>query len=375
MTETAYIDIEGHIFDSHLFEKVLETIRRHGADYRVLEVHSGKALEDPSRARIEVSAPTQQSLDAALDAISTHGARRLRPDEVTPTFVHEADPPAEPLPLSWGRRYAMCAPEFFHVAYQINPWMHEEIAVNRDLAFTQWNNLVAALNEAGAEVELLTPIEGQPDYVFTANAGLVDGNSFIPASFRHPQRQGETPHATAWFQGRGFEIEPLPAGLIHEGAGDALPFNDVLISGYRTRSDAPSHAAVARLAHAQVRAVELVDPRLYHLDLTFCPLDARRAIVVPTAWDDHGQRVMRALVPEPLVLEHDEALDFVANSIVVDKTIISPSSPPRVEQQLRQWGFEVVVVDVSEFLKAGGACRCLTLAMDVTLGPKVALDR
>ena len=27
-----------------------------------------------------------------------------------------------------------------------------------------------------------------------------------------------------------------------------------------------------------------------------------------------------------------------------------------------------VVVDVSEFQKAGGACRCLTLALDVTLG-------
>jgi N-dimethylarginine dimethylaminohydrolase len=39
-----------------------------------------------------------------------------------------------------------------------------------------------------------------------------------------------------------------------------------------------------------------------------------------------------------------------------------------VGRQLEAWGFDVVVCDISEFLKAGGGCRCLTLALDVTLG-------
>jgi hypothetical protein len=42
-----------------------------------------------------------------------------------------------------------------------------------------------------------------------------------------------------------------------------------------------------------------------------------------------------------------------------------PHCPPRVGRQLQRWGFDVEVVDVSEFIKAGGACRCLTLALDV----------
>jgi cell division protein FtsW (lipid II flippase) len=33
------------------------------------------------------------------------------------------------------------------------------------------------------------------------------------------------------------------------------------------------------------------------------------------------------------------------------------------------WGFTIVESAVGEFLKAGGGCRCLTLALDVTLGP------
>ena len=115
--------------------------------------------------------------------------------------------------------------------------------------------------------------------------------------------------------------------------------------------------------------MQLVQDRLYHLDLTFCPLDDRRAMVAPMAWDSYGRKVMAALVPEPLVLEDEEALSFCANSVVVGSAVHMPACPPRVGRQLEAWGFDVVVCDVGEFLKAGGGCRCLTLALDVVLGP------
>ena len=44
-----------------------------------------------------------------------------------------------------------------------------------------------------------------------------------------------------------------------------------------------------------------------------------------------------------------------------------PIVPPRVGRQLEAWGFDVVESPVDEFLKAGGGCRCLTLALDVDL--------
>ena len=46
-----------------------------------------------------------------------------------------------------------------------------------------------------------------------------------------------------------------------------------------------------------------------------------------------------------------------------------PHVPRRIGRRLQRWGFEPVEVDVSEFLKAGGATRCLTLALDVDLAP------
>jgi len=269
--------------------------------------------------------------------------------------------------LDWGRRYLMCPPEHFGVLYEINPWMHREVPVDLDRARDEWDRLRATVESAGAHVEVLDPRPGLPDLVFTANAGLVERDRFVPSRFRHPQRQPEVAHDAAWFSSHGFVITPLPEDVHHEGAGDALPFGGVLLSGYRFRSDAASHGVLSKLLGLPVRSVELADPRLYHLDLTFCPLDDRRAIVAPSGWDAYGRQVVEALVPEPLVLDDDEALSFCANSVVVGTTVIMPVCPPRVGRLLEGWRFDVVESPVGEFLKAGGGCRCLTLALDVRL--------
>jgi N-dimethylarginine dimethylaminohydrolase len=263
----------------------------------------------------------------------------------------------------------MCPPTYFEVLYEINPWMQREIVADRDRAMEQWKKLAATLRQAGAEVSVLPAAEGWPDLVFTANAGVVNGHQFIPARFRHPERQGETEFNMAWFASHGFAIDELPLGVSQEGAGDALPFGSVLVAAYRFRSDAASHAYLSRLTGAAVRSVELVDERFYHLDLTFCPLDERRAMVAPLAWDRYGIKVMEALVPCPLVLEPEEAVKFCANSVVIGTTVVMAECPPRVGRQLEQWGFDVAVCPIGEFVKAGGGCRCLTLALDVTLGP------
>jgi N-dimethylarginine dimethylaminohydrolase len=276
--------------------------------------------------------------------------------------------------LTWGRRYLMCPPRHFGVLYEINPWMSREVSVDPDQALVQWEGLVATLEAADAEVVVMEPEADVPDLVFTANAGVVNGGQFVPSHFRHPERRPETAINAAWFAKRGWRVDRLPAELDHEGAGDALPFTPedgrpVLLSGYSFRSDAGAATQLSALLKCPVRPIQLVDPRLYHVDLTFCPLDSRRAIVAPLGWDAYGRKVVEALVPEPLVLSDDETLSFCANSVVVGTTIVMPAVPPRVGRQLEAWGFTVVGCKIDEFLKAGGGCRCLTLALDVTVSP------
>jgi N-dimethylarginine dimethylaminohydrolase len=280
--------------------------------------------------------------------------------------------------LGWGRRFLMCRPDHFTVAYEINPYMHTQVHPDPERARVQFEGLVAALEGAGAQVEFVDPVPGLPDLVFTANAGIVDGGRFVAARFRHPERQGETPVDMAWFAARGFEVVEIPGDEPFEGAGDALPFglgipdgekdHTVLVAGYRTRSSVTAHAVVSEMIGIPVRSVELVDDRYYHLDLVFCPLDSRRALVAPQGLDRFGIRVLEQLVPEPVWLEDEEAASFAANSVVVGASIVMPACTPRLGRILEGMGLEVVVSPVDEFLKAGGGCRCLTLALDVHFG-------
>jgi N-dimethylarginine dimethylaminohydrolase len=262
----------------------------------------------------------------------------------------------------------MCPAEHFGVLYEINPWMHREVAADPARSMQQWSTVCDTLRAAGAEVVTVDPVDGLPDMVFTANGGLVWGDSFVAPRFRHPERSGEEAHFKRWAHGAGFGVHDLPGRPYFEGAGDALPFRGRIVSGYRTRSEFDAHTALAKVLDVEVLSVELVDARFYHLDLTFCPLSDTHALVVPQAWDSYGRDVVASLVPNPIELTPDEAVAFCANSVVIGSTIAMPSCTPRLEGELASIGLDVVVCPVDEFLKAGGGVRCMTLALDVSPG-------
>ena len=52
---------------------------------------------------------------------------------------------------------------------------------------------------------------------------------------------------------------------------------------------------------------------------------------------------------------------FACNAVVLDKRIILPDRCPRLTAALYERGYELHALPMSEFLKAGGACKCLTL--------------
>ncbi len=262
------------------------------------------------------------------------------------------------------RAYLMCPPDHFGVMYEINPWMDRTVQPDRDLARKQWDTLVSNLKETGAAVEILRPVPSFPDKVFTADIGLIDRNRFIMSHFRHQQRQPEAHHGAHWFQRRNYEVVELPleAGTSLESSNICL-FRGYILAGYGFRTTLSAHRVLAHVSQYRVASIRFVDPRLYHLDMSFCPLDEHRAIVAPAAWSRRSCELLEKLVPEPLVLELDEALTFCANSIVIGKTVIMPSCPLRVGRILERWGFTIRLSPVSEFLKAGGAVLCLALAL------------
>lgn len=167
-------------------------------------------------------------------------------------------------------RILMCPPTHYGIVYEINPWMNKNVGTDPIESIRQWEQLFNQLQALGAQIELLEPVQGLPDLVFTANAGLVYENQFFSSQFRHPVRQRESPKFDAWFASQGFRVHRLPPGHYFEGAGDALFCGKELYAGYGFRSDARSHIWMGEQLGVEVLPLELIDPRYYHLDTCFC---------------------------------------------------------------------------------------------------------
>jgi len=276
---------------------------------------------------------------------------------------------AEIRPLSWGRRYLMCRPEHFRVDYAINPWMDLDAPVDPDLALAQWDHLAATIGRAGAVVERISQLPGTPDMVYAMNYGLVDGDHVVITNFRFDERRPEAEAAEWWFGEAGLRTTRVAdAGAGAFEAGDAFLFGGALVVAAGPRTERSAHAVLSTALGVRVASVGVVHPALYHLDLSFCPLDETRAIVAPSAFDAAGRETVAELVPQPLVIDEEEAFTFCANSVVVDDVVVMPAGVPvRVARQLEAWGFSVETVDVSELHKGGGSVRCMSLPLDTVL--------
>ena len=263
--------------------------------------------------------------------------------------------------------FLMCSPEYFGVRYAINPWMEGQIGrVNPELAVQQWARFYRALGKI-AEVHLIDPQPHVPDLIFTANAGLMFQNQFIASRFKHEERRREEPLFRKWFETGGSKIIPFPKNLNFEGAGDALfqPGETLLWAGYGFRTDLEAHHFLAERWKFEVVSLKLINPSFYHLDTCFCPLLDGQVMYYPSAFDEPSLQLIEARVPPEnrIIVSEQDAIHFACNAVLVDRVLFLNHAGPELIQNLEQKGYTPVIQPVSEFQKAGGANKCLTLAL------------
>ena len=264
-------------------------------------------------------------------------------------------------------RILMCPPDHFEVDYVINPWMDGNTGhLDRDRAFLQWQRLREEV-ERVAEVVLFEPRPGLPDLVFMANAGCVYGNRAVPSHFMPHERRPEEPILKAWFDAQGFEVLKLPDHIAFEGAGDALidrggPW---LWTGYGFRTEIEAHAYLRDWFDLEIVSIRLVDPRFYHIDTCLCPLEGGYLLYHPPAFDAASRaEIERRVPPERRIpVSVENAGHFACNAVNVGDHVFMNHTQPVLVEAIEARGFRVVQVGLSEFLKAGGSAKCLTLKL------------
>jgi ornithine--oxo-acid transaminase len=284
---------------------------------------------------------------------------------------------AAPLaPLAASRpTYLMCPPRLYDVNYVINPWMAGNVhASSRERAAQQWHRLYEAFTEV-ADVELIEPQPGSPDMVLTANAGLERNGIVALSSFFHPERQAEEQYFRRWFHDAGYTILDIPRETPFEGEGDALFSTNGtrLWAGHGPRSTAASHHYLSKAWNLEVVPLHLIDPRFYHLDTCFAPLENDYIMYYPPAFDAPSLAKIEAFYPpaKRIIINESDATRFACNAINIGRNVILNGISRELTAQLEDHGFHVVPVSLSEFLKAGGAAKCLVMRLSAAKAREV----
>ena len=261
------------------------------------------------------------------------------------------------------RRYLMCRPTFFDVTYEINPWMAVTRETHSARAVAQWVTLYRTYLDWGHTVDLIEPVADLPDMVFAANGATVVDGLVYSAKFRYPERAAEGPLYQKWFADQGFLTHT--ASEINEGEGDILRVGDTLLAGTGFRTDTSAHRELQQISGREVVTLELVDPRMYHLDTALAVIDHDPAAPLiayyPPAFSASSQAVLAERYPDAIHAVESDALALGLNAVSDGLRVVVAPAAVDLAEQLRARGFEVTAVDTTELLKGGGGAKCCTL--------------
>jgi ornithine aminotransferase len=271
----------------------------------------------------------------------------------------------------------MSPPDFFEVAYSINPWMNPEQwsldakRLSRD-ALAGWNTLRATYESLGARVLVKPAAQGWPDLVFTANCAVVLDGKAILARYLKSERAGEESFGHRMFdqlkaRGEIDEIFRTPEGVYFEGAGDAIYDSQrrLMWMGFGQRSCRSAHHTIEAAFGIPTLSLELIDPRFYHLDTAFCLLSHGEILWHPAAFTEEGRDQIRAIAGDKLIeAPAEDAENLGVNAVCMGADMVMCYCSAELRAKLEARGYRVHVVPLGSFNRSGGAAYCLTLKLN-----------
>ena len=223
-------------------------------------------------------------------------------------------------------------------------------------ALQQHADYCRALRECGVEVRILDANHHLPDSVFVEDTAIVLEEIAILASMGTASRREELPAIeTELKKYRPTVRIQLPATI--EG-GDVLRVDQKIIVGLSRRTNAAGIdelKSIVRQFDYEIISVAVGD--CLHLK-TGCSALPDGSLLVNEAWvaaeslrDFH---LIRIPPTEP----------WAANVLSIGGDVVTPAGHPATTKLIREMGFRVRPVDLSEFAKAEGGATCLSILLN-----------
>ena len=259
------------------------------------------------------------------------------------------------------KKVVLCSATYMTIREPINETQKQFLKENIDteLAKKQHQKLVQALEENGVEVLLLTPSEKYPEQVFTRDIGFTLGNQVFVAHMAHDVRQGEEQPLIDLLEKELITYTNLLEDKI-EGGDVLIDRNTVYIGvSNRTNKKAIEHLQ-SLLPTFEVITVPFTDTYL-HLDCVFNILSEDEALIFPGEIDEDKLKMLSSRYHLIEVSEEEQATLGTNVLSIGNKRVLSLPINKEVNKKLKDRGYEVIEVDITEIIKSGGAFRCCTM--------------
>jgi dimethylargininase len=229
--------------------------------------------------------------------------------------------------------------------------------INHALALRQHEQYRFMLERCGAKVVPLAADPELPDCCFVEDTAVVLDEVAILCSMGAPSRRGEPaglePELRKY---RPVQRIGLPATI---DGGDVFRAGRTIFAGLSQRTNEAGALALKQIAEPFGYVVQTVTPRnCLHLKSACTPLPDGRLLVNPD-WVDVSKLQGIATVTIP------PGEPFAADVLSIESTVCMSAAYPRTAQLLRDLGFAVETVDLSEFAKAEGGVTCLSILIGV----------
>lgn len=256
----------------------------------------------------------------------------------------------------------VCPPDYYQIEYEINPWMHKENKVDYRRVEEEFEALVAIYKKLGLNVLSIDPQAGLPDMVYAANFGFVIDDIFVRSNFRYPQRRKEAYFAEEFFKNKKFKVEKLPENIFFEGQGDMFFRDGKFFCGYGKRTMKEAIPYLEKLFGEKFITLEVNDPYYYHMDTCFAPLGGGKAVIKPSSFSKEDVFKIKKNFKKVIEVDDGDNPFYCCNVVAVGDTLVLGKGIGKdIKKTFGKEGFDIIETPMAEFLKGGGAVKCLTL--------------
>jgi dimethylargininase len=230
----------------------------------------------------------------------------------------------------------------------------ERTPVDVDLAMRQWQGYVDALQANGWHTVPVDPAADCPDSAFVEDTMVVFRDVAVIARPGADERKPETIAAQAAITELGYRIVPVEAPGTLDG-GDVLKVGDTIYVGLGGRTNVEGIAQLAA-AFEPLGATVVTVPitKVLHLKSAVTALPDGTIIGWEPVVDD--VRVFPNFLPMP-----EESGSHVV--ILSPSTLLISDDCPQSAALLEARGYDLVKVDISEYIKLEGCVTCLSVRL------------